>query len=124
MAIAVTSMETRGIEVVAISGKIVGSAQSSQEFHDLVRSLVADGKRRFVIDLTETPWTNSLGVGMLMGAYSTVKNHAGELVLANATVRIREILRITQLDKVFEVFDSMEAALERVGSSHDPPTSP
>jgi len=125
MAIEVTRMETRGIEVVAISGKIVGSAQSSREFHELIRSLVADGKRKFVVDLKETPWTNSLGVGMLMGAYISVKNQGGEVVLANPTDRIRDLLRVTRLYQVFEVFDSLEAAVERlVSMSNDPPTQP
>jgi anti-sigma B factor antagonist len=125
MAIEVTSMQTRGIEVVAISGKIVGSAQSSREFHDLIRGLVAEGKRKFVIDLTETPWTNSLGVGMLMGAYSTVKTHGGEVVLANATGRIMDLLKVTQLTRVFEVLDSLDAAIDRVTAiGNDPPTQP
>jgi len=119
----VTSMQTRGIEVVAISGKIVGSAQSSQEFHDLIRSLVVSGKRKFVIDLSETPWTNSLGVGMLMVAYTSVKNHGGEVVLANATERISDLLRVTRLYQVFEVFDSLPAAVDRLATkSSDPPT--
>jgi len=125
MGMEVTSMQTRGIEVVAISGKIVGSAQASQEFNDLFRSLVANGKRKFVIDLTETPWTNSLGIGMLMVAYASVKNHGGEVVLANATERIRDLLRVTRLYQVFEVFDTLEAAVERLAlMGNDPPTQP
>jgi anti-sigma B factor antagonist len=125
MGIEVTHMQSGRVEVVAISGKIVGSAQSSREFHDLFRSLVADGKKKFVVDLTETPWTNSLGVGMLMGAYISVKNHGGDMVLANAGDRIRDLLRVTRLFTVFEVFDSLEAAVERLGSmGSDPPTKP
>jgi anti-sigma B factor antagonist len=125
MPIEVTRMEKRGVEVVAISGKIVGSAQSSKEFHDVVRSLLAEGKRRFVVDLTETPWTNSLGVGMLMGAYSSVKKHGGEVVLANPTERIRDLLRVTRLYQVFDVLDSLDAAVDRLSSiANDPPTQP
>ena len=125
MGIEVTSMETRGIEVVAISGKIVGSAQASRDFHELFQSLVAEGKRKFVIDLTETPWTNSLGVGMLMGAYISVKNHGGEVVLAKPSERIQDLLRVTRLYQVFDVFDSLEAAVDHLGSvSKDPPTQP
>jgi anti-sigma B factor antagonist len=124
MAIEVTNVATGGVEVVAISGKIVGSAQSSAEFHELIRSLVAAGKRKFVVDLAETPWTNSLGVGMLMGAYSSIRNNGGEVVLANATDRIGDLLRVTRLDKVFEVFGSLDDALKRLANTNDPPTAP
>ena len=114
MAIEVKASESGGVEVVTISGKIVGSAQSSREFHELIKTLIDEGKRKFVIDLTETPWTNSLGVGMLMGAYTSVRSNQGEIVLANATERIRDLLRVTRLDLVFEVFDSLDDALQRV----------
>ncbi|HET6349853.1 MAG TPA: STAS domain-containing protein [Candidatus Krumholzibacteria bacterium] len=114
MSIEVTAVERGGVEIVAISGKIVGSEQSSKEFQELFQNLVAEGKRRYVIDLTETPWTNSLGVGMLMSAYTTVKKHGGDVVLANATTRIRDMLRVTRLDAVFLVHDSLDSALEHL----------
>jgi anti-sigma B factor antagonist len=110
--IEVKAVATGGVEVVAISGKIVGSAQASQDFQELFRSLVAEGKRKYVIDLTETPWTNSLGVGMLMSAYTSVKKSGGDVVLANATQRIRDMLKVTRLDQVFSVHDSLADALE------------
>jgi anti-sigma B factor antagonist len=116
MSMQVKAMETGGVEIIAVSGKIVGSAQSSQEFQDLFRSLVTAGKKRYVIDLTDTPWTNSLGVGMLMSAYSTVKKQGGNVVLANATERIRDLLRVTRLDAVFSVHDSLYEAMEHLRS--------
>ena len=116
MSMQVTSMESGGVEIVAVSGKIVGSAQSSEEFQDLFRTLVGAGKKKYVIDLTDTPWTNSLGVGMLMTAYTTVKKQGGEVVLANATERIRDLLRVTRLDAVFSVHDSLYSAMEHLKS--------
>ena len=116
MAMHVSSMDADGVEIVTVSGKIVGSAQSSQEFQELFRHLVAEGKKKYVIDLTETPWTNSLGVGMLMSAYTTVKKQGGDIVLANATERIRDLLRVTRLDAVFPVHDSLYTAMEHLRS--------
>jgi anti-sigma B factor antagonist len=116
MAMHVKAMETGGVEIIAVSGKIVGSSQSSSEFQELFRSLVAEGKKKYVIDLADTPWTNSLGVGMLMSAYSTVKKQGGDIVLANATERIRDMLRVTRLDAVFSVHDSLHAAMEHLRS--------
>lgn len=109
-------MDAGGVEIVTVSGKIVGSAQSSQEFQDLFRALVGEGKKKYVIDLTETPWTNSLGVGMLMSAFTTVKKQGGDVVLANATERIRDLLRVTRLDAVFAVHNSLHEAIEHLRS--------
>ena len=114
MGIEVKAIESGGVEIVAISGHIVGSAKASQDFQELFRSLVAEGKKKYVIDLAETPWTNSLGVGMLMSAYTSVKKNGGDVVLANATDRIRDLLRVTRLDQVFSVHGSVHAAMEHL----------
>jgi anti-anti-sigma factor len=117
MGIEVSHVRSHGIEVVAISGKIVGSAPASEAFHELFRQQLESGKRKFVIDLTLTPWTNSLGIGMLMGAHTSVRKSGGEIVLAHASERIHDLLRVTHLHKVFEVFDTVPQALERLGSN-------
>jgi len=110
----VTQMQTNGVEIVAISGHIVGSENASRAFHELFQSLIGDGKKKFLVDLEETPWTNSLGIGMLMGAYASVKRNGGEVVLANPTERIRDLLAVTKLTLVFKVFDSRQAAIEHL----------
>jgi anti-sigma B factor antagonist len=118
--IEVKAVDQGGVEIVAISGHIVGSAKASQDFQELFRSLVAEGKRKYVIDLADTPWTNSLGVGMLMSAYTSVKKSGGDVVLANATQRIRDLLKVTRLDHVFAVHDSLADALEHLRAMDAP----
>jgi anti-sigma B factor antagonist len=118
--IEVKAVENGGVEIVAISGHIVGSAKASQDFQELFRSLVTEGKRKYVIDLAETPWTNSLGVGMLMSAYTSVKKSGGDVVFANATQRIRDLFKVTRLDHVFSVHDSLEAAMQHLAASDKP----
>lgn len=113
--IEVTRLQSGGADVVAVSGKIVGSQDNYKAFHEMFQTLIAEGSRKFIIDLEATPWTNSLGVGMLIGAYASVKNHGGEVVLANPTERIRDLLKVTKLYNVFEVFDSLEEAAARLG---------
>jgi anti-sigma B factor antagonist len=114
MGIEVKAIENSGVEIVAISGKIVGSAQASADFQTLIHSLLAQGKKKYVIDLIDTPWTNSLGVGMLMSAYTSVKKSGGEVVFANATDRIRDLFKVTQLDHVFSVHESLKDAMEHL----------
>jgi len=120
MGIEVKAVESGGVEIIAITGKIVGSAQASQDFQQLIRSLVAQGKKKYVIDLIDTPWTNSLGVGMLMSAYTSVKKSGGDVVFANATDRIRDLLKVTRLDHVFSVHESLTDAMDHLRAQKNP----
>jgi anti-anti-sigma regulatory factor len=81
--------------------------------------MLADGKRKFIVDLRDVPWVNSLGIGMLIGSYASVKNHGGELVFAHATDRILHMLAVTRLFCVFHVFDTVDAALEYMTSRRE-----
>jgi anti-sigma B factor antagonist len=58
----------------------------------------------------KTEWMNSVGLGMLIAALTTVKNGGGRLVLAKID-KIEQILIITRLISVFEHYDSREAAI-------------
>jgi len=51
-----------------------------------------------------------------MSAYTSVKNSGGDVVLANTTDRIRDLLRVTRLDQVFSVYTSVTEAMERLKS--------
>lgn len=99
-----------GIIVLELSGKIMGGEETTM-FHGKLHEYIQAGKRRFVIDLKSVEWMNSVGLGMLISALTTVKNAKGRLVLANIT-NIESILSMTRLISVFEHFDSQAAALK------------
>ena len=90
-----------GVAVVDIEGKLVGGPDGCEEFHELFHSLIDSGHRHVVVNLGKTPWASSQGVGMLIGAHTSLKNQGGELVLANLPNRIRDILDVTKLVMVF-----------------------
>lgn len=79
-------------------------------FHGTIHEYLNLNKNRIVIDLKDVPWTNSLGLGMLIGGHSAVAKGEGRLVLANIT-NIENLLAITRLITVFEVFDSVDEAI-------------
>ncbi len=104
--------------VVDVEGKLVGGPNSG-EFHGLIKRLLEDGERRFVINLQETPWANSQGIGLLIGALSSVTSAGGKLVLAAADERIRDILKVTRLYMIFDNFATVDAAVRHVLDGHD-----
>lgn len=101
---------TNNIAVFAISGKIMGGDEATL-FHGRVRENINLNKKNIVINLEKVAWINSVGLGMLISALTTVKNAGGRLVLANITT-IESILSLTRLIKVFDNYDSLQAALD------------
>jgi anti-sigma B factor antagonist len=99
-----------GVVVLDVSGKIMGGEETTM-FHGKLHELISGGKKNVVLDLKKVEWMNSVGLGMLISALTTVKNAGGRLVLANIT-NIESILAMTRLITVFEHFDSRKAAVE------------
>ena len=92
------------VVIFEISGKIMGGEETTM-FHGRIHEYITQNKKKFVIDLAKVEWMNSVGLGMLISALTTVKNAGGRLMLANITT-IKSVLTITRLINVFEHFDS------------------
>lgn len=96
--------------VITISGKIMGGDETAQ-FHSKIHDYIGQKKMNFVLDLADVDWMNSVGLGMLISALTTVKNAGGRLVLANIN-KIEQILVITRLITIFEHYDSRTDAVK------------
>lgn len=102
-----------GAVVVEIEGKLVGGP-GSEGFHEMVKRLLEDGERRFVFNLEKTPWASSQGVGLLIGAMTSVTRAGGKMVLANGCDRIEDILKVTRLNMIFDCYNNVERAVREV----------
>lgn len=104
--------KAHGAVVVEIHGKLIGSHENCETFHDAFKSLLHHGHNNIVVDLHHTPWANSQGIGMLIGAHTSVTNAGGKLVLANVAERINDVLDVTKLSLVFKTFGSEDGAVK------------
>lgn len=98
------------IVILDVSGKIMGGEETTM-FHGKIHEYINRNKKRIIVDLAHVDWMNSVGLGMLISALTTVKNAGGRLVLANIS-KIESVLTITRLITVFEHYDTREAALK------------
>jgi anti-sigma B factor antagonist len=73
--------------------------------------LIAAGKRSILLNLAGVTNMDSSGVGLLVGAYATVNREGGHLKLSNLTSRVKDLLLVTKLYTVFEVYEDEPAAL-------------
>ncbi len=98
------------LAILKIAGNIMGDPES-EELHEKVRSLIDDGIKQVVFNLQDVKWMNSAGLGILITCLATLKNNNGVLKLAEVTKKIESLLVITQLNRIFEIYDSVEKAV-------------
>ena len=98
------------VALLSVSGKLMGGSET-KEVHEQVKSLISDGIKKVVIDLSKVKWMNSQGIGMLMACFTSLKNVDGNLRVAGATERVNSILVITQLIRIFDTFENADRAV-------------
>jgi anti-anti-sigma factor len=107
----ISQRQVGDVTILDVSGKItigVGDVQ----VRDAVHMALGSGARNLVLNLKNVTTIDSAGVGELVSAYTTVTNRGGKLKLVNLPSKVNDILQITQLITVFEVYDSEQEALE------------
>lgn len=95
--------------------ELIGEAKARDHYEilqKLLRDHLSQGRKRFVINLAECRWIDSAGLGELIKAFGHVMREGGSLKLAAPPEKIRNILSITHVTQVIELFDTEAAALE------------
>ncbi|MCX8084576.1 MAG: STAS domain-containing protein [Calditerrivibrio sp.] len=87
-------------------------ASNSMPFKDKMTELVDKGYYLLLIDLSQTNFIDSSGLGALVGKISTCRKNGGDVRLIAPTQRVVEILQITNLDKVLKIYKSKNDALK------------
>ena len=112
----ITERSVGDVMVLDIKGKIT-LGEGDEQLKDKVNSLVNQGQRKMVLNLSEVPYLDSAGLGEVVRAYTTVSRQGGSLKLLNLTKRITDLLSITKLLTVFETFDSENEAVRSFSAS-------
>jgi anti-sigma B factor antagonist len=106
-------MNTRtmdGVLVVDCNGRIVFGEESAA-LRDKVRTALAQSPR-VVLNLGEVNYIDSGGLGTLVSLYTTARNAGGALKLARLTDRVGDLLQVTKLVSIFEVFKNEQLAAQ------------
>jgi len=109
MALQIVEMESSGVTVLQLSGRITLGEESNQ-LRTKIKDILAQGKKRLVLDLGNVSYIDSAGLGTLVAGYTSSQSQGASMKLANLTKRFREQLNITKLVTVFDVYDSVAGA--------------
>jgi anti-sigma B factor antagonist len=110
MALHATHRDAGKITVVDFSGKIT-LGEGSALLRKTVRALLDEERFLLLINLADVDYIDSSGIGELVSAFTAVKNRGGELKLLQLTKKVKDLLQITKLYTVFEVYSDEASAL-------------
>ena len=109
MALRIESKETDGVTVLTVAGRVTLGDESNQ-MRSKIKELLAQGKKRLVLDLGGVSYIDSAGLGTLVAAYTSARNSGADIKLANITKKLDDLLNITKLVTVFSVYKSVNDA--------------
>lgn len=106
----IDSRQREGVTILEPKGKVtigVGDVALRNAVHEAV----AGGSKKILIDLSGVTTIDSSGIGELVAAFTTVTNRGGKLKLLHLPPKVQDIMQVTQLITVFEVFDDEDEAI-------------
>jgi anti-sigma B factor antagonist len=115
MSVKIHQRELEGVVILDLNGRIT-IGEASVTTRDAVREEINKGRKRILLNLAEITYIDSAGLGELTSAYTTVKNNEGDLKLLNLTKKVQDLMQITKLCTVFDVYDDEVTALAAFGS--------
>jgi len=92
-----------GVVILEPRGRI--TVETENDLREAVRRQIQAGRVHLVIDLTCVPYIDSCGLGRMVQGYVSARNNGGELKLMNVTGRNKQLLTVTRLLSVFEIYE-------------------
>jgi anti-sigma B factor antagonist len=110
MQLKLSERNVNGVIIVDCNGRIVFGEESAL-LRDTLKKLIVENSQ-IVLNLSGVSYVDSGGLGTLVALFTTAQNAGGAVKLANLTERVGDLLQVTKLLTVFEVYDSVEKAIE------------
>jgi anti-sigma B factor antagonist len=110
MALEITEREREGIVLLDMKGRIVAGGECSA-FRDEFQRLQTEKKLEVILNLAEVDFVDSTGLGAMVVCASTMKKASGKVKLLSLNKRNIELLVITRLTTMFEIFDDEQDAV-------------
>jgi anti-sigma B factor antagonist len=106
------------VAIVKITGDITLNKGGDVLLKDKVQSLLQQGQKNIVLDMSGVSYVDSAGLGEMVQAYATTKNRGGALKLLNVTKRLKDLLVVTKLLTVFDTYEVEADALASFGAAN------
>jgi anti-sigma B factor antagonist len=105
VSVKLTARHVGDVTVIDAAGRIT-LGEGASAFRDMLRDLAAKGDKKILLNLGEVSYIDSSGIGEMVSGFTTLTNHGGQLKLMGLSKRVKDLLQITKLYTVFEVFEN------------------
>jgi anti-sigma B factor antagonist len=109
MSLGIAESTREDIVILALSGKL--TFRESDGVLEKIQALRAAGHLKVILDLSRLYYLDSTGLGAIVGGYTSLTKQGGALKLVNPNPRTLELLRMTQLNTLFEIFNRLQDAV-------------
>jgi anti-sigma B factor antagonist len=109
-ALYMTLREVGPVTIVDLSGRI-SLGEGSALLRTTIRELLEGGQAKILLNLGDVNYIDSSGIGELVSAFTAVRNRSGQLKLLNLTKKVHDLLQITKLFTVFDVYNDESTAV-------------
>ena len=110
MALTIASREVDGVAVLDLSGRIT-LGEGSVQVRDAVRGLISKGRKNILLNMGDVNYVDSSGLGELVSAFTSAKNQQAEVKLLSLTKKVHDLLQLTKLYTVFDIYDDEASAI-------------
>ena len=110
MALKITDRMVDGVALEVLEGRIV-LGEESNSLREKIKSLLAAGQKKVVFNMDNVTYIDSSGLGALVAAHTSARSQGAFLKLCNLGSKFQEILQVTKLVTVFEVYPNEAAAI-------------
>jgi anti-sigma B factor antagonist len=110
MSVKASTRQSGSVTIIDLSGQIK-LGEGTSVLRDMVKDLLGKGQKKILLNLGDVNYVDSITVGELISALTSVRNQGGELKLLHLTKKVRTVLEITRLYTVFDVLDDETEAI-------------
>ena len=110
MAMKITRRQVDGVTILDLNGRIT-LGDGEVVLRETIQDLAKEGDRRILLNLGNVPYIDSTGLGELVRAYTTMRKRGAEVKLLNLTKKIHDLLELTKLYTVFDVYGDEDSAI-------------
>jgi|SRR5215213_2928182 len=107
-----------GVLILDLKGPIT-IGEGNIDLHRMIRSLVEQNEKRILLNLADVTYIDSSGLGELVAGYTSVERNGGEMKMINLTKRVTELMMITKLLTVFDVFEDEATAIKSFAADEE-----
>ena len=103
---------SKGIQVLRVESLL--SEYTNRSILEAAQQQIDNGFHQFIVDLEGMAYTNSVGLNFIISLQARCQEHGGDIVVANASTKIMQLLEITKLHEIFHLSNSVEDAFQQL----------